>query len=52
MLADTADPVVAVFVVGYDEAVETLGECTPTTRGALHERFSPLGAESAVALAD
>lgn len=29
VLADTTDPVVAAFVVAYDEAVETLGECTP-----------------------
>ena len=53
VLADTADPVVAVFVVGYDEAVETLGECTPTTRGALHGRFPPLVLRnSAASLAD
>ena len=42
VLADTTDPVVAAFVVAYDEAVETLGGVLPTTRGALHGRFPPL----------
>ena len=42
VLADTKDPVVAAFVVAYDEAVETLGECTPDHPGALHGRFPPL----------
>ena len=53
VLADTTDPVVAAFVVAYDEAVETLGECTPTTRGALHGALSAAhAAEYAASLAD
>ena len=39
VLADTTDPVVAAFVVAYDEAVETLGECTPD-----HPRCAARGA--------
>jgi hypothetical protein len=42
VLADTTDPVVAAFVVAYDEAVETLGGVLPITRGVLHGRFPPL----------
>jgi hypothetical protein len=29
MLTDTTDPVLAAFVVAYDKAVQTVGECTP-----------------------
>ena len=43
VLADTTDPVVAAFVAAYDEAVETLGECTPRlTRGVPRGRCPPL----------
>jgi hypothetical protein len=53
MLADTTDPVVAAFVVAYDEAVETLGECTPDhPRCAVRALSAAHAAEYPVSLAD
>jgi len=42
VLADTTDPVVAALVAAYDEAVETLGECTPRHRGVPRGPCAPL----------
>ena len=53
VLADTTDPVVAAFVVAYDEAVETLGECTPDhPRCAARALSAAHAAEYAASLAD
>ena len=53
VLADTTDPVVAAFVVAYDEAVETLGECTPDhPRCAARALSAAHAAEYAAFLAD
>ena len=52
VLADTTDPVVAAFVAAYDEAVETLGECTPShPRSAARALCAAHAAEYAVSLA-
>ena len=53
VLADTTDPVVAAFVAAYDEAVETLGECTPShPRCAARALSAAHAAEYAASLAD
>jgi hypothetical protein len=53
VLADTMDPVVAAFVVACDEAVETLGECTPDhPRCAARALSAAHVAEYAASLAD
>jgi hypothetical protein len=53
VLADTTDPVVAALVAAYDEAVETLGECTPRhPRCAARALCAAHAAEYAVSLAD
>ena len=53
VLADTTDPVVAAFVAAYDEAVETLGECTPShPRCAAPALCAAHAAEYAASLAD
>lgn len=53
VLADTTDPVVAAFAVAYDEAVETLGECTPShPRCAARALSAAHAAEYAASLAD
>ena len=53
VLADTTDPIVAAFVVAYDEAVATLGECTPDhPRCAARALAAAHAAEYAASLAD
>lgn len=53
VLADTTDPVVAAFAVAYDEAVETLGACTPDhPRCAARALSAAHAAEYAASLAD
>ena len=53
VLADTTDPVVAAFVVAYDEAVETLAKCTPDhPRCAARALSAAHAAEYAASLAD
>ena len=53
VLADTTDPVVAALVAAYDEAVETLGECTPShPRCAARALSAAHAAEYAASLAD
>jgi hypothetical protein len=53
VLADTTDPVVAAFVVAYEEAVETLGEGTPDhPRCAARPLSAAHAAEYAASLAD
>jgi len=53
VLADTTDPVVAAFVAAYDEAVETLGECTPShPTSAARSLCAAHAAEYAASLTD
>ncbi len=52
-LADATDPVVAAFVAAYDEAVDTLGECTQDhPRCAARALSAAYAAEYAASLAD
>lgn len=53
VLAETADPLVAAFVVAYDAAVEALGECTPDSpRRAAWAPSAAHAAEYAASQAD
>src|SRR5690242_9252728 len=53
MLADGTDPIVSAFVVAYDEAVETLRECTQDhPRCAARALSAAHAAEYAASLAD
>jgi hypothetical protein len=53
VLAETADPLVAAFVIAYDEAAEALGECTPDSpRCAARALSAAYAAEYAASQAD